>query len=208
MPTLLYEIEHGRNNGVIVAGTDEAGRGPLAGPVVAAAVIIPQLIPPTLAAAINDSKQLSEKKRAALFPQIMAHCDVGIAECSVEEIDSLNILRASLLAMQRAVACLSSPPQVLLIDGNKSPDIPNMKNIPLVKGDSKSLSIAAASIVAKVSRDQIMRTLHKQHPYYGWDHNAGYPTAEHLAALADHGITEHHRLSFGPVRQFQTKTHI
>ena len=212
MPTLLYEIEHGRNNGIIIAGTDEAGRGPLAGPVVAAAVIIPQNFPQSLAKAINDSKQLSEKKRDVLFPQIMECCITGIAECTAQEIDRINILQASLLAMKRAVARLCSPPleggvkggvitpNILLVDGNKSPNIPNMKNIPIVKGDSKSLSIAAASILAKVTRDRLMKQLHEAFPHYGWDHNAGYPTQEHIAALTVHGITPHHRQSFAPVK--------
>ena len=200
MPTLLYEIEHGRNNGKIIAGTDEAGRGPLAGPVVAAAVIIPQNFPESLAKAINDSKQLSEKKREALFPQLLEHCIHGIAECSAQEIDSINILQASLLAMKRAVGLLDTQPHVVLVDGNKSPNIPNMKNLPIVKGDSKSLSIAAASILAKVTRDRIMKQLDTEFPHYGWAHNAGYPTQEHIAALATHGITPHHRHSFGPVK--------
>ena len=217
MPTLLYEIEYGRNDGKIIAGTDEAGRGPLAGPVVAAAVIIPENFPESLAKAINDSKQLSEKKREALFPQLLEHCIHGIAECSAQEIDSINILQASLLAMKRAVGNLYSPPlaggvgggvitpQVILVDGNKSPNIPNMKNIPIVKGDSKSLSIAAASILAKVTRDRLMQLLHNEFPHYGWAHNAGYPTQEHIAALATHGITAHHRQSFGPVQSLLNK---
>jgi ribonuclease HII len=200
MPNLLYEIEHGRNDGVMIAGTDEAGRGPLAGPVIAAAVIIPQHFPEQLANAINDSKQLSEKKREALFPQLIEHCIYGIAECSANEIDQINILQASLLAMKRAVGLLTTQPHVVLVDGNKSPTIPRMKNIPIVKGDSKSLSIAAASILAKVTRDRLMQKLHAEFPHYGWDHNAGYPTAEHVAALTAHGITPHHRISFGPVR--------
>lgn len=200
MPTLLYEIEHGRNKGVLIAGTDEAGRGPLAGPVVAAAVIIPEAFPEKLAKAINDSKQISEKKREQLFPHILECCVHGIAECSAQEIDKINILQASLLAMKRAVLQLSTQPSFILVDGNKSPNIPNMKNIPIVKGDSKSLSIAAASILAKVTRDRLMKQLHDAHPHYGWAHNAGYPTAEHLAALQTHGITPHHRQSFGPVR--------
>ena len=200
MPTLLYEIEYGRNEGKLIAGTDEAGRGPLAGPVVAAAVIIPQNFPENLAKAINDSKQLSEKKRELLFPQIIECCIHGIAECSAQEIDRINILQASLLAMKRAVGLLNQQPHVVLVDGNKSPAIPNMKNIPIVKGDSKSLSIAAASILAKVTRDRLMKQLHEAFPHYGWEHNAGYPTQEHIAALAIHGITPHHRQSFAPVK--------
>ncbi|MBY0428623.1 MAG: ribonuclease HII [Alphaproteobacteria bacterium] len=204
MPTLLYEIEHGRNIGKIIAGTDEAGRGPLAGPVVAAAIIIPQHFPERLAKAINDSKQLSEKKREVIFPQLLEHCIHGIAECSAQEIDSINILQASLLAMKRAVSLLSTQPHVVLVDGNKSPNIPNMKNIPIIKGDSKSLSIAAASILAKVTRDRLMQSLHNEFPHYGWAHNAGYPTQEHITALAAHGITRYHRQSFGPVKKYCT----
>lgn len=200
MPNLLYEIEHGRNAGKLIAGTDEAGRGPLAGPVVAAAVIIPQNFPDELASAINDSKQLSEKKREALFPHLIEHCIHGIAQCSAQEIDSINILQASLLAMKRSVALLSSQPHVVLVDGNKSPAIAGMKNIPIVKGDSKSLSIAAASILAKVTRDRIMQELHIAYPHYGWARNAGYPTKDHIAALTTHGITPHHRQSFAPVK--------
>ncbi len=200
MPTLIYEIEYGRDKGLLIAGTDEAGRGPLAGPVVAAAVIIPENFPEKLAKAINDSKQISEKKRDVLFPQILECCIHGIAECSAQEIDKINILQASLLAMKRAVLQLSQQPSCVLVDGNKSPNIPNMKNIPIVKGDSKSLSIAAASILAKVTRDRLMQQLHTEFPHYGWAHNAGYPTAEHISALQTHGITPHHRQSFGPVR--------
>ncbi|MDX1922657.1 MAG: ribonuclease HII [Alphaproteobacteria bacterium] len=205
MPTLLYEIENGRNRGLLIAGTDEAGRGPLAGPVVAAAVIIPQNFPEKLASAINDSKQISEKKRAVLFPQIIECCVHGIAQCSAQEIDEINILQASLLAMKRAVLQLSNQPACVLVDGNKSPNIPNMKNIPIVKGDSKSLSIAAASILAKVTRDRLMQQLHDEFPHYGWAHNAGYPTAEHLTALQIHGITPHHRQSFGPVKGISSR---
>lgn len=206
MPTLLYEIEHGRHAGKLIAGTDEAGRGPLAGPVVAAAVIIPHDFPDALANAINDSKQLSIKKREALFPHLLEHCIHGIAQCSAQEIDNINILQASLLAMKRSVALLSSQPHVVLVDGNKSPAIAGMKNIPIVKGDSKSLSIAAASILAKVTRDHIMQQLHNDHPHYGWAKNAGYPTKDHLAALTTHGITPHHRQSFGPVKQHLLQT--
>jgi ribonuclease HII len=200
MPTLLYEIEHGRHDGKLIAGTDEAGRGPLAGPVVAAAVIIPHDFPEHLAHAINDSKQLSEKKRETLFPHILTCCVHGIAECSAQEIDHINILQASLLAMKRAVANMYSPPHVVLVDGNKCPDLSPIKTIPIVKGDSKSLSIAAASILAKVTRDRLMQRMHADYPHYGWDHNAGYPTKNHIAALSTHGITPHHRQSFGPVK--------
>ena len=201
MPSLLFEIEHGRNSGKIIAGTDEAGRGPLAGPVVAAAVIIPEHFPADLADAINDSKKISEKKRDALFPRILETCIHGIAQCSAQEIDEINILQASLLAMKRSVALLSAQPYIVLVDGNKSPLIAPIRAIPIIKGDSKSLSIAAASILAKVTRDRLMQQLHEEFPHYGWAHNAGYPTKDHVEALTTHGITTHHRRSFGPVKR-------
>lgn len=204
MPSLLYENEHGREQGVLIAGTDEAGRGPLAGPVVAAAVIIPRNFPDDIAKAINDSKVLKAEKREKLFTAITTHCAFGIAESSVAEIDSLNILQASLLAMKRAVECLPTAPQVVLVDGNKKPNLGIIKAIPIVKGDSKSLSIAAASILAKVTRDRLMHQLHNAHPAYGWIKNAGYPTPDHLAALAAHGPCPHHRTSFAPVRKALT----
>lgn len=200
MPDLALENLHGRERGLVIAGTDEAGRGPLAGPVVAAAVIFPfGAVPDALASAINDSKVLSAKKRDALFPLITAHCTYAIAEASAEEIDRLNILQASLLAMRRAVEALAQAPAVVLVDGNKAPLI-TARAVPVVKGDSKSLSIAAASILAKVTRDRIMAQLHAAYPDYGWLKNAGYPTADHLIALEIHGITPHHRRSFGPVK--------
>lgn len=201
MPSLLYENEHGREQGALIAGTDEAGRGPLAGPVVAAAVIIPADFPENIAKAINDSKVLKAEKRKELFTAITAHCPYGIAESSVMEIDTINILQASLLAMKRAVELLPTPPQVVLVDGNKKPNLGGIKAVPIVKGDSKSLSIAAASILAKVTRDRLMHTLHAAHPAYGWIKNAGYPTPDHLAALIAHGPCPHHRTSFSPVRK-------
>jgi ribonuclease HII len=180
-----------------IAGVDEVGRGPLAGPVTAAAVILdPAGIPPGL----NDSKKLTAARRTALFSALLDVADVSIAHASVAEIDSLNILRASHLAMRRALAGLSRPPDVALIDGHLIPaDLP-MPARAVVRGDAISLSIAAASIAAKVARDAIMVDLAQQHPGYGWERNAGYPTRAHLGALQNLGLTPHHRRSFAPVR--------
>ncbi len=182
-----------------VAGIDEVGRGPLAGPVTAAAVILdPDRIPPGL----RDSKQLTAARRAALAEQIMACAQVSIAHASVEEIDTLNILRASWLAMERAAAALANIGPAAdhhLIDGNKIPLALQGRAEWIVKGDARCLSIAAASIVAKVTRDRIMVDLAQQHPGFGWDRNAGYPTPEHLAALKNLGVTPAHRRSFAPV---------
>jgi ribonuclease HII len=180
----------------IVAGVDEVGRGPLCGPVTAAAVILdPDRIPPGIA----DSKALSPTRRERLFDQIANTGQVSIAHASVEEIDTLNILQASLLAMRRAVAGLSLAPDHLLIDGNRLPAVLPCRAQAVIKGDARSLSIAAASIMAKVARDRIMVDLAQQHPGYGWERNAGYPTKEHRAALLNLGLTPHHRRSFRPV---------
>ena len=182
----------------LVCGVDEAGRGPLAGPVVAAAVILDPARP---IAGLNDSKKLSEKKRDALAVEIrekaLAWC---VAEASVEEIDELNILWASMLAMQRAVAGLSVKPESALVDGNRCPKL-EMPVEAVVKGDGKIASIAAASILAKTVRDAGMLALHAQYPQYGFDRHMGYPTAAHFAALAAHGASPVHRKTFGPVAQ-------
>ena len=180
----------------LVCGIDEAGRGPLAGPVVAAAVILDPARP---IAGLNDSKKLSEKKRDALAVAIrenaLAWC---VAEASVEEIDRLNILHATMLAMQRAVAGLAVRPERAMVDGNRCPrlDIPAEA---VVKGDGKIASIAAASILAKTARDAGMLALHALYPQYGFDRHMGYPTAAHVAALEAHGASPVHRTSFGPV---------
>ena len=180
----------------IVAGVDEAGRGPLAGPVIAAAVILdPAHIPPGL----NDSKQLSAKRREALYTQILQVADVAIGAASVDEIDAMNILRASHLAMVRAVAGLRQTPQHVLIDGPLCPRGFTLSAQPIIRGDTLCLSIAAASIVAKTWRDRLMVDLAQQFPGYGWDHNAGYPTKGHKNALQNLGATPHHRRSFKPV---------
>ena len=179
-----------------IAGVDEVGRGPLAGPVTAAAVILnPDCIPKGLA----DSKALSAAKREILFDLILANAQCSIAHASVAEIDSLNILRASHLAMERAVAGLPAPPDHCLIDGNLIPLGLKPRAQAIIKGDAKSLSIAAASIIAKVTRDRLMVDLAQQHPGYGWEVNAGYPTKMHLNALLNLGVTAWHRRSFKPV---------
>lgn len=179
-----------------IAGVDEVGRGPLAGPVTAAAVrLLPGRVPPGLA----DSKMLTAKRRDALFEVIISMAEVSIAHASVEEIDELNILRASHLAMVRALQGLPTAPDYALIDGNLLPRDMPCAGQAIVKGDALSLSIAAASIVAKVTRDRIMVGLAQQYPGYGWDRNAGYPTKEHQLALLNLGVTPHHRRSFKPV---------
>ena len=183
----------------VVAGVDEVGRGPLAGPVTAAAVILGPEVPEGM----NDSKLLSAARRRALYGAIMAQvgasgAQVSVAHASVEEIDRLNILRASQLAMERAVAGLG-PVDWVLVDGHLVPHGLRGRAEGIVKGDARSLSIAAASIVAKVVRDACMVDLAQQHPGYGWERNAGYPTREHRAALLNLGVTAWHRRSFRPV---------
>ena len=200
MPDLSHEIAAGYGTGVIVCGVDEVGRGPLAGPVVAAAAVLPpEGLPPALAALVNDSKLLKPGVREELAPLIRASATVALGIADVAEIDRLNILRASLLAMKRAVEALGVRPGVALVDGNKAPDLACPVRT-IVGGDAASLSIAAASVVAKVERDRIMAELARTHPGYGWERNAGYPTAEHRKALISLGVTPHHRRSFGPVK--------
>lgn len=178
-----------------VAGIDEVGRGPLAGPVTAAAVV---LDPARIPAGLQDSKRLTLRQREALALRLQEVAEVSIAHASVEEIDRINILRASHLAMTRALAGLA-PVDLALVDGNMVPA--GMRGQAVVKGDALCLSIAAASIVAKVARDRIMADLAREYPGYGWERNAGYPTPAHRAALKQWGITPHHRRSFGPVHQ-------
>ncbi|XAT61817.1 ribonuclease HII [Rhodobacteraceae bacterium Araon29] len=180
----------------LIAGVDEVGRGPLAGPVTAAAVI---LDPSNIPQGLNDSKKLSAKRRENLYDLILKSATVAVAHVSVEEIDRINILQASLLAMRNAVAALNPQPAHLLIDGNRVPDPINIPAQPIVKGDGKSLSIAAASIVAKTVRDRLMVELSLQNPGYGWEKNAGYPSKQHILALQRLGVTPHHRRSFRPV---------
>ena len=180
----------------LIAGVDEAGRGPLAGPVTAAAVVLDRA---KLPEGLDDSKKLTAKARDRLFDEIMTMATVSIAHATVEEIDDLNILYASHLAMERAVAGLRTRPCHALIDGNMIPKSLACPATALVKGDGRSLSVAAASIVAKVTRDRIMVDLAQQHPGYGWENNAGYPTKSHREALTSLGVTPHHRRSFKTV---------
>lgn len=180
----------------LVCGVDEAGRGPLAGPVVAAAVILDPARP---IAGLNDSKKLSAKKREALAVEIREKALAwAVAEASVEEIDRINILQASLLAMQRAVAALATPPEHALIDGNRCPALACTAEA-VIGGDGKVAAIAAASILAKTVRDAGMLELHAAYPQYAFDRHMGYPTAVHLAALREHGVSPVHRRSYAPV---------
>ena len=180
----------------LVAGVDEAGRGPWAGPVVAAAVILDRHSFP---AGLNDSKKLSEAARARLYAELIAQRH-GIGIASVEEIDAVNIHWATMLAMERAVAALGITPAHVLVDGNRLPRWPHAAT-PIVKGDGRSLSIAAASIIAKVTRDRMMIALDAEFPGYGWAENKGYGTPMHQRGLAEIGVTPHHRQSFAPVRE-------
>ena len=181
----------------LVAGVDEAGRGPLAGPVVAAAVILDDLHP---IKGLRDSKVISPRRRENLFDEIRAKAlCCAIASASVEEIDRLNILQATLLAMRRAVEALRLPPHRVVVDGNRVPVL-KMRVAAVVKGDALVPAISAASILAKVQRDRLCQELHEQHPQYGFAKHKGYPTAEHLAALQCHGACAAHRRSYAPVR--------
>lgn len=183
-------------DGQVIAGLDEVGRGPLAGPVVAAAVVLLKPLD-----GLKDSKTLSARRREALTEALRrpGQALIGLGAASVSEIDALNILGATMLAMQRALARLPAVPDLALVDGNRIPDLPcSAKSI--VGGDGSVPAIAAASIIAKVTRDRLMARLDRRHPGYGWSKNAGYPTAEHRRALARLGICKHHRRSFGPVK--------
>jgi ribonuclease HII len=217
MPTFYFENQHGRKEGRLIAGCDEAGRGPLAGPVVAAAVIIPEKFPAKIAKRLDDSKKLERAEREALYPEILHYCACAITQAHVAEIDTFNILQASLLAMSRAVAALQKEVEaqdhlllvkkeqfyaidVVLVDGNRPP-ILDCKVQAIIGGDGRSLSIAAASVLAKVTRDRIMRKLAEEFPHYGFEQHVGYGTPFHLAALEKHGPCAHHRQSFAPVRQ-------
>ena len=180
----------------VIAGVDEVGRGPLAGPVTAAAVILDASRIPD---GLNDSKKLTAKRREALSAELEAVAHISVAHASVEEIDSLNILRASHLAMERAVEGLPVTPDYLLIDGNLIPRGLSIPSEAVVRGDARSVSIAAASIVAKLCRDRIMWDLAQHYPGYGWETNMGYPSKSHRLALENLGVTPHHRRSFKPV---------
>lgn len=189
----IFDDKYRVNNKIILAGTDEAGRGPLAGPVVAAAVILPIDF---YDERINDSKKLSAHLREELLNVIRKNAlAYEYTIISQNKIDKINILKASLLAMKRSVEKLKIQPDIILIDGNKSFAY-EAEVIPIVKGDSKSLSIASASIIAKVVRDRIMKKLAKEYPYYGWETNKGYPTKEHIEAVLKFGACRIHRKTF------------
>jgi ribonuclease HII len=194
-----FDLE--RAAGGRVAGVDEVGRGPLAGPVLAAAVVFTRRVPPKLARLIDDSKKLTAEQRGLAFDALLAcpHTQIAVGAASVTEIARLNILHAALLAMRRAVERLPMLPDLALIDGNRPPALPCPTQC-VIEGDAISLSIAAASIVAKVLRDRGMTRLAARFPGYGWDANAGYGTAFHRAALRRLGPTPHHRAAFGTVR--------
>jgi len=192
-PTPTYEIEDQFPG--IVAGVDEAGRGPWAGPVVAAAVILDRATAPH---GLRDSKTLTEKRRRALAADLWKTAKIGVGVASVEEIDQMNILAASLLAMTRAVANLSVRPSIALVDGNIKPKL-NCRAYTVVDGDAKSVSIAAASIIAKTTRDRMMTELHRDFPHYAWNSNKGYAAPAHREALQKFGVTPHHRRSFSPI---------
>jgi ribonuclease HII len=189
-PSLLFDVSG------LVAGVDEAGRGPLAGPVVAAAVILDDLNP---IQGLNDSKKLTAKRREVLFDEIRARAlCFSIAESSEQEIDQINILQATLLAMKRAVEGLRLPPKLVLVDGNRLPTLA-IRSEAIVQGDALIPAISAASILAKVHRDRLCQEMHQRYPVYGFDQHKGYGTAQHLAALQAHGPADCHRKTFAPV---------
>ena len=204
-PDYSFEAAALARGALRVAGVDEVGRGPLAGPVTACAVV---LDPANIPEGLNESKKLTAARREALAAWIMAQCDWSAAHVGVEEIDRLNIYHASHLAMCRAVAGLRQAPCHVLVDGNRVPRDLGLSAEPVVKGDARCLTIAAASIVAKVLRDRIMEDLAQQHPGYGWEVNAGYPTPAHKSALLDLGVTPHHRRSFKPVHNILCRDEI
>ncbi len=194
-----FSIERDRSG--VVAGIDEAGRGPWAGPVVAAAVVLdPDRLPAALADGLDDSKRLSATRRRALFDGLCRHAAIGIGAASVAEIERRNILQATFKAMARAVEALPVAPTLALVDGNRVPALA-CRAEPVIGGDARSLSIAAASIVAKVTRDRIMARLAARYPGFGWERNAGYGTPEHKDGLDRQGITPHHRRTFAPIRK-------
>jgi ribonuclease HII len=196
-PNLKFEKEAG----CVVCGVDEVGCAPLAGPVVAAALILPEKpLPRTLLRLINDSKIVPAPKREAAAAALPEYCVISFGEASVEEIDALNIYHARMLAMSRAIAGLKRAPELALIDGNAKPKGLTCLVRTVVDGDAKCLSIAAASIVAKVARDAYMHKLAEEFPGYGWETNVGYPTRDHRSAIAKLGLTPHHRRSFAFVR--------
>ena len=197
MPHYIYESRWLKTNVGAIAGVDEAGRGPLAGPVVAAAVILDRKCIPR---GLNDSKQMTPEAREEAFVRIMECAVVGVGDASVDEIDLVNIRQATHLAMARAVRALLPAPLFALVDGNDAPALPCPCDT-IIDGDARSVSIAAASIIAKVTRDRMMTALHAEHPGYGWLTNKGYATEEHREALNRLGPCRHHRRSFAPVYQ-------
>lgn len=198
----MPDLSHEAALGGVVAGIDEVGRGPLAGPVVAAAVVLDgAALPARLAAELDDSKRLPARRRQELAELVHASCAVGLGVASVAEIDGLNILKATFVAMERAYRALGVAADWALVDGNRPPDGLPCRVRCLVGGDGISLSVAAASVVAKVHRDRLMAELAAAWPGYGWERNAGYGTAQHLEALRRLGPTPHHRRSFAPVAQ-------
>jgi ribonuclease HII len=199
MPTFRYEIQLGRKSGAVICGVDEAGRGPLAGPVVACAAILPLAgLSTRLLGALEDSKRLTAEVREAVAIKLRVKAIYALGQASVEEIDRFNILRATFMAMRRAFESLPVQPEHAIIDGNMKPGLPCAETT-VVEGDHLSYSIAAASILAKVARDKMMRELALEHSRYGWERNVGYGTREHLTAIETHGLTPHHRVSFRPV---------
>jgi len=202
MPDLSLELAATADGFGVVCGVDEAGRGSWAGPVVAGAVVlVGEPLSDEIRLGVDDSKKLKPAARYSLFETLRSQARIGIGVAGVKEIDELNILQATLLAMRRAVDDLGVPvPELALVDGNNSPKLPYAVRT-VVKGDGRSLSIAAASIAAKVTRDHLMTILDGQYPGYGWAHNAGYGTAKHKSALQDLGVTPAHRKSFAPIRK-------
>ncbi len=202
MPDLSLELAAIADGFGVVCGVDEAGRGSWAGPVVAGAVVlVREPLSDEIRLGVDDSKKLKPAARYSLFEILRSQARIGIGVARVEEIDELNILQATFLAMRRAVDDLGVPvPELALVDGNNSPKLPCAVRT-VVKGDGRSLSIAAASIAAKVTRDHLMTVLDRQYPGYGWAHNAGYGTAKHKSALQNLGVTPVHRKSFAPIRK-------
>lgn len=201
-----FEIERKINK--IVVGIDEAGRGPWAGPVVAGAVVFikPSKVCKNLLSSLDDSKKLSAKKREELYEILnlekeKGNIDIGIGLASEQEIDEINILQATFLAMKRATSALNHKPQHAIIDGSLIPKNFQCACEPIIKGDAKSISIAAASIVAKVFRDDLMKKIGEKYPIYGFDSNCGYGTKKHIDALKTHGICEYHRKSYKPIKE-------
>jgi ribonuclease HII len=201
MPDYSFENQAKKNGYKIVCGIDEAGRGPWAGPVTAAAVVLdPALLSYELLNQLDDSKKIKRAQQKAIFDEIHLKIIYGIGQASVEEIDDINILQATFLAMRRALKALGVFPDYALVDGNRLPSL-NCSSEAIIKGDSKSYTIAAASIIAKVTRDLNMVVLSQQHPGYGWERNSGYGTKEHQAALVSLGVTSAHRKSYAPIRK-------